>query len=97
MLVALVEIGLVLQGTYILRSRSFLSSGISSLRNRYRYPTDLNDCVIDVIAGVTFLAYGYVTLCSDFPREIESLGYPFKCLIIYGMIEITKQLVAFAR
>jgi pimeloyl-ACP methyl ester carboxylesterase len=36
-------------------SQSLLSNGISSLRIRYRYPTDLNECVIDVIAGVKFL------------------------------------------
>ena len=41
-------------------SRSLLSNGISSLRIRYRYPTDLNDCVIDVIAGVKFLEYNNI-------------------------------------
>jgi dienelactone hydrolase len=45
-------------------SRSLLSNGISSLRVRYRYPTDLNDCVIDVIAGVNFLGY----------NKIQSIG-----------------------
>jgi pimeloyl-ACP methyl ester carboxylesterase len=41
-------------------SRSLLSSGISSLRIRYRYPTDLNECIIDVIAGVKFLEYNRI-------------------------------------
>jgi hypothetical protein len=35
-------------------SQSLLSNGNSSLRIRYRYPTDLNECVIDVITGVKF-------------------------------------------
>jgi pimeloyl-ACP methyl ester carboxylesterase len=41
-------------------SQSLLSNGISSLRIRYRYPTDLNECVIDVIAGVKFLEYNRI-------------------------------------
>jgi pimeloyl-ACP methyl ester carboxylesterase len=41
-------------------SRSLLSSGISSLRIRYRYPIDLNECVIDVIAGIKFLEYNRI-------------------------------------
>jgi hypothetical protein len=32
-----------------------VSNGISSLRIRYRHPTDLDECAIDVIAGIKFL------------------------------------------
>jgi len=32
-----------------------VSDGISSLKIRYRHPTDLDECVIDVIAGIKFL------------------------------------------
>ena len=32
-----------------------VSNGISSLRIRYRHPTDLDECVMDVIAGIKFL------------------------------------------
>ena len=32
-----------------------VSNGISSLRIRYRHPTDLDECAIDVIAGIEFL------------------------------------------
>jgi pimeloyl-ACP methyl ester carboxylesterase len=45
---------------YTKLTRSLLSSGISSLRIRYRYPTDLNECIIDVIAGVKFLEYNRI-------------------------------------
>jgi pimeloyl-ACP methyl ester carboxylesterase len=41
-------------------SRSLLSNGISSLRVRYRHPIDLNECVIDVIAGIKFLEYNKI-------------------------------------
>jgi pimeloyl-ACP methyl ester carboxylesterase len=41
-------------------SRKLLSNRISSLRVRYRYPTDLNECVIDVIAGLKFLEYNRI-------------------------------------
>jgi len=41
-------------------SQSLLSSAISSLRIRYRHPTDLNECVIDVIAGIKFLEYNRI-------------------------------------
>lgn len=33
----------------------FLDSGISSLRVRFRYPTDLAEAVMDVLAGIEFL------------------------------------------
>jgi len=45
---------------YTRLSRSLLSNGISSLRIRYRYPTDLDECIIDVIAGVKFLEYNKI-------------------------------------
>ena len=45
---------------YTRLSRSLLSNGISSLRIRYRYPTDLDECIIDVIAGVKFLEYNNI-------------------------------------
>jgi len=37
-----------------------VSNGISSLRVRYRHPIDLNECVIDVIAGIKFLEYNRI-------------------------------------
>ena len=45
-------------------SRKLVSNGISSLRVRYRHPADLNECVIDVIAGIKFLEY----------NKIQSIG-----------------------
>ena len=45
---------------YTKLSRSFLTNGISSLRIRYRHPTDLDECVIDVIAGIKFLEYNRI-------------------------------------
>jgi pimeloyl-ACP methyl ester carboxylesterase len=41
-------------------SLKLVSDGISSLRVRYRHPTDLNECVIDVIAGIKFLEYNKI-------------------------------------
>jgi pimeloyl-ACP methyl ester carboxylesterase len=41
-------------------SQSLLSNGISSLRVRYRHPTDLDECVIDVIAGIMFLEHNKI-------------------------------------
>jgi pimeloyl-ACP methyl ester carboxylesterase len=41
-------------------SRKLVSNGISSLRVRYRHPVDLNECVIDVIAGIKFLEYNRI-------------------------------------
>ena len=41
-------------------SRKLVSNGISSLRVRYRHPADLNECVIDVIAGLKFLEYNRI-------------------------------------
>jgi pimeloyl-ACP methyl ester carboxylesterase len=41
-------------------SRKLVSVGISSLRVRYRHPTDLNQCVIDVITGIKFLEYNRI-------------------------------------
>jgi hypothetical protein len=35
-------------------SPKLVSNGISSLRLRYRHPADLNECIIDVIAGTKF-------------------------------------------
>ena len=36
-------------------SYRLVSNGINSLRIRYRHPTELDECVIDVIAGINFL------------------------------------------
>jgi pimeloyl-ACP methyl ester carboxylesterase len=41
-------------------SRKLVSNGISSLRVRYRHPADLNECVIDVIAGIKLLEYNTI-------------------------------------
>ena len=41
-------------------SLKLVSNGISSLRVRYRHPIDLNECVIDVIAGIKFLEYNKI-------------------------------------
>jgi pimeloyl-ACP methyl ester carboxylesterase len=45
---------------YTKLSRSFLTNGINSLRIRYRHPMDLDECVIDVIAGIKFLEYNRI-------------------------------------
>jgi pimeloyl-ACP methyl ester carboxylesterase len=37
-----------------------VSNGISSLRIRYRHPTDLDECIIDVIAGIKFLEHNRI-------------------------------------
>lgn len=47
-----------------------LDSGISSLRVRFRYPTDLAEAVMDVLAGIEFLKYEGVT-------EFGLIGYSF--------------------
>ena len=41
-------------------SRTLLPNGIGSLRVRYRYPTDLDECMIDVIAGIKFLEHNRI-------------------------------------
>ena len=40
--------------TYARLSEEFLSRGITSLRLDYRKPNDLNECVLDLLAGVSF-------------------------------------------
>lgn len=42
-------------GLYPRLCTNFLDSGISSLRVRFRYPTDLAEAVMDVLAGIEFL------------------------------------------
>jgi pimeloyl-ACP methyl ester carboxylesterase len=41
-------------------SRKLVSNVISSLRECYRHPADLNECVTDVIAGIKFLEYNRI-------------------------------------
>lgn len=43
------------KGLYPRLCEELTSEGIASLRVRYRYPTDLVEAVLDVLAGITFL------------------------------------------
>lgn len=43
------------QGLYPTLCEELTSEAIASLRVRYRYPTDLVEAVLDVLAGITFL------------------------------------------
>ncbi len=42
-------------GTYLRLAETFLDQGVSSLRLDYRQPNDLGECLLDLIAGTTFL------------------------------------------
>jgi thioesterase domain-containing protein len=43
------------QGLYPRLCQELTSEGIASLRVHYRYPTELVEAVLDVLAGITFL------------------------------------------
>jgi hypothetical protein len=64
---------------YTKLSRSLLSNGISSLRISYRHPRDLDECVIDVIAGMMFLkknkiqSVGLVHLAVTDKEDLEEI------------------------
>ena len=42
-------------GTYARMSEKFTSEGITSLRLDYRYPNDVFECALDLLAGVAYL------------------------------------------
>ena len=43
------------KGLYSELAECFVSSGISSLRMDYRYPNEFPECVLDLLAGITYL------------------------------------------
>lgn len=58
------------KGLYPLLCQELISEGIASLRVHYRYPTELEEAVIDVLAGITYLQ-------DEGIEEIALIGHSF--------------------
>lgn len=71
------------RGLYPRLAVDLLHEGIASLRVRYRNPTDLNEAVLDVLAGLTYLE-------GDGMRTIGLVGHSFGGAVVLQAAAISQ-------
>jgi pimeloyl-ACP methyl ester carboxylesterase len=70
-----------------LSQRLVKDDGISALRIRFRYPTNLEECVIDVLAGTEFLTQ------MEMKTSIGFVGHSFGGAVVISSAALSKDIV----
>ena len=69
-----------------LSQRLVKDDGISALRIRFRYPTNLEECVIDVLAGIEFLTR------TERKTSIGLVGHSFGEAVVISSAALSKDI-----